>query len=38
MLAGVDEALMTDIGFTGGGSGKGVGIVYLAGKIDNAHR
>ena len=32
---------MTDIGFTGGGSGKGVGMVYLAGKIDhkidNAH-
>ena len=26
---------MTDIGFTGGGSGKGVGMVYLAGKIDH---
>ena len=31
------DAPMTDIGFTGGGSGKGVGMVYMAGKIDNAH-
>jgi (E)-4-hydroxy-3-methylbut-2-enyl-diphosphate synthase len=32
---GPGEALMTDIGFTGGGSGKGVGMVYLAGKVDH---
>ncbi len=41
VVNGPGEALMTDIGFTGGGSGKGVGMVYMAGKIDhkidNAH-
>ena len=35
VVNGPGEALMTDIGFTGGGSGKGVGMVYLAGKIDH---
>ena len=32
---GPGEALMTDVGFTGGGSGKGTGMVYLAGKVDH---
>ena len=35
VVNGPGEALMTDIGFTGGGSGKGVGMVYMAGKIDH---
>ena len=35
VVNGPGEALMTDLGFTGGGSGKGVGMVYLAGKIDH---
>jgi (E)-4-hydroxy-3-methylbut-2-enyl-diphosphate synthase len=35
VVNGPGEALMTDVGFTGGGSGKGVGMVYLAGKIDH---
>ncbi len=35
VVNGPGEALMTDIGFTGGGSGKGVGMVYLAGKVDH---
>src|SRR6201996_7609234 len=35
VVNGPGEALMTDIGFTGGGSGKGTGMVYLAGKIDH---
>ena len=32
VVNGPGEALMTDIGFTGGGSGKETGMVYLAGK------
>ncbi|MFE3837001.1 flavodoxin-dependent (E)-4-hydroxy-3-methylbut-2-enyl-diphosphate synthase [Pseudogemmobacter sonorensis] len=32
VVNGPGEALMTDIGFTGGGSGKGNGMVYMAGK------
>jgi (E)-4-hydroxy-3-methylbut-2-enyl-diphosphate synthase len=35
VVNGPGEALMTDIGFTGGGSGKGVGMVYMAGKVDH---
>ncbi len=35
VVNGPGEALMTDVGFTGGGSGKGTGMVYLAGKIDH---
>jgi (E)-4-hydroxy-3-methylbut-2-enyl-diphosphate synthase len=39
VVNGPGEALMTDVGFTGGG--KGAGMVYLAGKaahkMDNAH-
>jgi (E)-4-hydroxy-3-methylbut-2-enyl-diphosphate synthase len=35
VVNGPGEALMTDVGFTGGGSGKGVGMVYLAGKVDH---
>ena len=35
VVNGPGEALMTDIGFTGGGSGKGTGMVYLAGKVDH---
>src|SRR5471030_1813883 len=35
VVNGPGEALMTDLGFTGGGSGKGTGMVYLAGKIDH---
>src|SRR5271165_3587368 len=35
VVNGPGEALMTDVGFTGGGSGKGVGMVYLAGKPDH---
>ena len=35
VVNGPGEALMTDVGFTGGGSGKGVGMVYMAGKIDH---
>ena len=26
---------MTDVGFTGGGAGKGTGMVYMAGKPDH---
>ena len=33
VVNGPGEALMTDVGFTGGG--KGAGMVYLAGKIDH---
>jgi (E)-4-hydroxy-3-methylbut-2-enyl-diphosphate synthase len=33
VVNGPGEALMTDIGFTGGGAGKGM--VYLAGKQDH---
>ncbi len=32
VVNGPGEALMTDVGFTGGGSGKGTGMVYMAGK------
>jgi (E)-4-hydroxy-3-methylbut-2-enyl-diphosphate synthase len=35
VVNGPGEALMTDVGFTGGGSGKATGMVYLAGKIDH---
>jgi (E)-4-hydroxy-3-methylbut-2-enyl-diphosphate synthase len=35
VVNGPGEALMTDIGFTGGGAGKGVGMVYMAGKVDH---
>jgi (E)-4-hydroxy-3-methylbut-2-enyl-diphosphate synthase len=35
VVNGPGEALYTDIGFTGGGSGKGHGMVYRAGKIDH---
>src|SRR5580698_876018 len=35
VVNGPGEALMTDLGFTGGGSGKGVGMVYVAGKPDH---
>ena len=35
VVNGPGEALMTDVGFTGGGSGKGTGMVYLAGKVDH---
>ncbi len=35
VVNGPGEALMTDVGFTGGGSGKGTGMVYLAGKADH---
>src|SRR6202007_3338182 len=35
VVNGPGEALYTDIGFTGGGSGKGTGMVYRAGKIDH---
>src|SRR6516164_3862236 len=35
VVNGPGEALMTDVGFTGGGSGKGHGMVYRAGKIDH---
>jgi (E)-4-hydroxy-3-methylbut-2-enyl-diphosphate synthase len=35
VVNGPGEALLTDVGFTGGGSGKGVGMVYLAGKPDH---
>ncbi|HEY0051781.1 MAG TPA: flavodoxin-dependent (E)-4-hydroxy-3-methylbut-2-enyl-diphosphate synthase [Caulobacteraceae bacterium] len=35
VVNGPGEALMTDVGYTGGGSGKGVGMVYLAGKISH---
>ena len=33
MVNGPGEALLTDVGFTGGG--KGAGMVYLAGKADH---
>ena len=40
VVNGPGEAMMTDIGFTGGGSGKNTGMVYLSGvadhKVDNA--
>ena len=32
VVNGPGEALMTDVGFTGGGSGKATGMVYMAGK------
>jgi (E)-4-hydroxy-3-methylbut-2-enyl-diphosphate synthase len=32
VVNGPGEALMTDLGFTGGGSGKGAGMVYVAGR------
>ncbi len=35
VVNGPGEALMTDVGFTGGGAGKATGMVYLAGKIDH---
>jgi len=35
VVNGPGEALMTDLGFTGGGSGKGTGMVYVAGKPDH---
>ena len=35
VVNGPGEALMTDVGFTGGGAGKGTGMVYLAGKVDH---
>ncbi len=35
VVNGPGEALMTDVGFTGGGSGKATGMVYMAGKIDH---
>ena len=35
VVNGPGEALMTDVGFTGGGSGKATGMVYLAGKPDH---
>ncbi len=35
VVNGPGEALMTDVGFTGGGAGKSTGMVYLAGKIDH---
>ncbi len=35
VVNGPGEALMTDVGFTGGGSGKGTGMVYMAGKADH---
>jgi (E)-4-hydroxy-3-methylbut-2-enyl-diphosphate synthase len=35
VVNGPGEALMTDVGFTGGGSGKGNGMVYWAGKQDH---
>jgi (E)-4-hydroxy-3-methylbut-2-enyl-diphosphate synthase len=35
VVNGPGEALMTDIGFTGGGSGKGAGMVYVAGRPDH---
>jgi (E)-4-hydroxy-3-methylbut-2-enyl-diphosphate synthase len=35
VVNGPGEALYTDIGFTGGGSGKGHGMVYRAGQIDH---
>ncbi|MBV1864712.1 MAG: flavodoxin-dependent (E)-4-hydroxy-3-methylbut-2-enyl-diphosphate synthase [Rhodobacteraceae bacterium] len=35
VVNGPGEALMTDVGFTGGGSGAGTGMVYLAGKKDH---
>src|SRR5246127_1487652 len=35
VVNGPGEALYTDIGFTGGGSGKGTGMVYRAGKVDH---
>jgi (E)-4-hydroxy-3-methylbut-2-enyl-diphosphate synthase len=35
VVNGPGEALYTDIGFTGGGSGAGHGMVYRAGKIDH---
>ena len=35
VVNGPGEALMTDVGFTGGGSGAGTGMVYVAGKQDH---
>ena len=35
VVNGPGEALMTDLGFTGGGSGKSTGMVYVAGKPDH---
>jgi (E)-4-hydroxy-3-methylbut-2-enyl-diphosphate synthase len=40
VVNGPGEALMTDLGFTGGGAGGGHGMVYMAGRqshrMDNA--
>jgi (E)-4-hydroxy-3-methylbut-2-enyl-diphosphate synthase len=35
VVNGPGEALMTDLGFTGGGSGKGAGMVYVSGRPDH---
>jgi (E)-4-hydroxy-3-methylbut-2-enyl-diphosphate synthase len=35
VVNGPGEALMTDVGFTGGGAGAGTGMVYMAGKQDH---